>query len=145
MNIYYQNPATVHMQVWYIQRFSDRLRSIWLEQMKRNGWLKTQHLRTTSSMQSSRFQGQISTSIYFKVTRKSSYLETTNQFQKFERIITNAWGIPLRALPAEYWKAVFAWWHSISKHKQAKKTFSDFYTKQHLQMTCNCSQKNNSN
>jgi len=47
----------------------------------------------------------------------------------FKHIITNAWGIPLRALPAEYWKAVFVWWHSISKHKQAKKTFSNFLYK----------------
>jgi len=97
--------------------------------MKGKGWLKTQHPRTTSSMQSSRFQRHISTTIYLKVTRISSYLETTNQFQMFQHIITNAWGIPLRALPAENWKAVFAWWHSISKHKQAKKTFSDYLCK----------------
>ena len=145
MNIYYQNPATVHMQVWYIQRFSDRLTSIWLEQMKRNGWLKTQHLRTTSSMQSSRFQGQISTSICLKVTRISSHLEPQTSFKSFN--------ISLKS-HTEF--------HYVHFQKNCERQFSHddiafpntnkqrrhlmiFYTKQHLQMTCNFSQKNNSN
>ena len=72
------------------------------------------------------------TNIYINIPQsdKNKFTSgTTNQFQKFQHIIKIAYGIPLRALSEELWKAVFAWWHSISKHKQAKKTFDDFLYK----------------
>jgi len=137
----YQNIATVHMQAWYIQSFWNDL--TWPNEEKRMAQNTTSTYNLFNVEQS--FSRTISTSIYLKVTRISLYLETTNQFQMFQHIITNAWGIPLRALPTEYWKAVFAWWHSISKHKQAKKIFSEFLCKATPANDMQLFTKNNSN
>ena len=113
--------------------------------MKGKGWLKTQHPRTTSSMQSSRFPGQISASIYLKVTRISLYLETTNQFQKIQHIIKNAYGIPLRALQRNTERQFSHDDIAFPNINKQRRHLVIFYTKQHLQMLFNCSQKNNSN
>ena len=125
MNFCYQNTATLHVQVWYIQSFSDRFNLSKLRETdgsKHNIYVQLVQCRAVVFKDKHLHQ-------YTSKWQEWVHIWEPHQLQKFQHIITNAWGIPLRALPAEYWKAVFAWWHSISKHKQAKKIFCDFLYK----------------